>query len=106
LTKIIDSVILQYEKCHTLGGYLMSKVVKFAVSISGSEFKELETLRKKEGLNRSEFIREALRLWKKAKEEEKLVRVYEEGYKRVPEKGANIEAWEKASLSSLSREEW
>jgi len=84
----------------------MSKAVKFAVSISGKEFKELETLRKRKGLNRSEFIRETLRLWKKAKEEEKLVSVYEEGYKRVPEDLPVVEAWEKASLSSLSREEW
>jgi Arc/MetJ-type ribon-helix-helix transcriptional regulator len=106
LTKIIDSVILQYENGHTIGGYPMSKAVKFAVSIPGSEFKELETLRKKKGLNRSEFIRETLRLWKKAKEEEKLVRVYREGYKRVPENLADVEAWEKASLSSMSREEW
>jgi Arc/MetJ-type ribon-helix-helix transcriptional regulator len=84
----------------------MGKAVKFAVSISASEFKELEVLRKKKGLSRSEFIRETIRLWKEEKEKERLVRVYEEGYKRVPENLANIEAWEKASLSSLSREEW
>jgi Arc/MetJ-type ribon-helix-helix transcriptional regulator len=84
----------------------MGKAVKFAVSISGNEFKELEVLRKKKGLSRSEFIRETIRLWKEEKEKERLVRVYEEGYKRVPENLANIEAWEKASLSSLSREEW
>jgi Arc/MetJ-type ribon-helix-helix transcriptional regulator len=84
----------------------MGKAVKFAVSISGSEFKELEVLRKKKGLSRSEFIRETIRLWKEEKEKKRLVRVYEEGYKRVPENFANIEAWEKASLSSLSREEW
>jgi Arc/MetJ-type ribon-helix-helix transcriptional regulator len=106
LIRIIDLVTLRYEKGDTLGGYPMSKAVKFAVSIPGSEFKELEALRKKKGLNRSEFIRETLRLWKKTKEEEKLVRVYEEGYKRVPEKVEEIKAWEKASLSSLSREEW
>lgn len=84
----------------------MSGAVKFAVSIPSNEFKELETSRKEKGLNRSEFIRETLRLWKKAKEKEKLVRVYKEGYKRVPENLADIEAWEKASVNSLSREEW
>jgi Arc/MetJ-type ribon-helix-helix transcriptional regulator len=84
----------------------MGKAVKFAVSISGNEFKELEDLRKKKGLSRSEFIRETIRLWKEEKEKERLVRVYEDGYKRVPENLANIEAWEKASLNSLSREEW
>jgi metal-responsive CopG/Arc/MetJ family transcriptional regulator len=84
----------------------MGKAVKFAISISSNEFKELEVLRKKKGLSRSEFIRETIRLWKEEKEKERLVRVYEDGYKRVPENLANIEAWEKASLNSLSREEW
>lgn len=99
-------VILPYENGHTIAGYPTSNAVKIAVSIPGREFKELETLRKMKGLNRSEFIRETLRLWKKTKEEEKLVRVYEEGYKRVPENLANIEAWEKASFNSFSREKW
>ena len=84
----------------------MSKSVKFAVSIPGSEFKELEALRKKKGLNRSEFIREAIKLWREEKDKKRLVRVYEEGYKRVPENLAAIEVWEKASLSAFSSEEW
>jgi Arc/MetJ-type ribon-helix-helix transcriptional regulator len=84
----------------------MGKTVKFAVSISGSEFKELEVLRKKKGLSRSEFIRETIRLWKEEKEKKRLVRVYEDGYKRIPEDLAVMEAWEKVSLSSFSREEW
>ncbi len=33
-------------------------------------------------------------------------KAYEDGYKRVPEDLAVAEAWEKASLSSFSREEW
>jgi Arc/MetJ-type ribon-helix-helix transcriptional regulator len=84
----------------------MAKAVKFAVSISGSEFKELETIRKKKGLSRSEFVRETIRLWKEEREKKRLVRVYEEGYKRVPENLTAIEAWERASLSSFTSEEW
>jgi hypothetical protein len=84
----------------------MGKAVKFAVSISGSEFKELETLRKKNGLTRSGFIREAIKLWKGEKEKERLTKIYEDGYKRIPENLATIEAWERASLSALSSEEW
>ncbi|MBM4334264.1 MAG: ribbon-helix-helix protein, CopG family [Deltaproteobacteria bacterium] len=84
----------------------MGNVVKFAVSISGGEFKELEALRKKKGLSRSEFIRQTVKLWKEEKEKKKLVKVYEDGYKRVPENLASIEAWEKASLSAFSSEEW
>ncbi|MDH7514019.1 MAG: ribbon-helix-helix protein, CopG family [Clostridiales bacterium] len=84
----------------------MSNSVKFAVSIPGNEFEELESLRKKRGLTRSSFIREAIRVWKETRERERMVRIYEEGYKRIPENLSEIEAWEKASLSSFSREEW
>ncbi|MDH4268421.1 MAG: ribbon-helix-helix domain-containing protein [Deltaproteobacteria bacterium] len=84
----------------------MGNVVKFAVSIPGGEFKELEALRKKNGLSRSEFIRQTVKLWKEEKEKKRLVKVYEDGYKRVPENLASIEAWEKASLSAFSSEEW
>jgi metal-responsive CopG/Arc/MetJ family transcriptional regulator len=84
----------------------MGKAVKFAVSISDSEFKELETLRKKKGLTRSGFIRETIKLWKGEKEKERLIKIYEDGYKRIPENLAAIEAWEKASLSAFSSEEW
>jgi len=84
----------------------MSKAVKFAVSIPGREFKELESLRKKKGMNRSEFIRETLRVWREEREKKRAAKAYEDGYKKVPEDLAHAEAWEKASLSSFCREEW
>jgi metal-responsive CopG/Arc/MetJ family transcriptional regulator len=84
----------------------MAKAVKFAVSISDSEFKELETIRKKKGLTRSEFVRETIKLWKEEREKRELVKIYEEGYKRVPENLTVIEAWERASSSSFTSEEW
>ena len=84
----------------------MSRSVKFAISIPDKEFKELEAFRRKKGVSRSKLILEAIQFWKEAKEKEKLVRIYEEGYKRIPENLTNIEAWEKASLSAFSQEEW
>jgi len=84
----------------------MAKSVKFAVSIPGNEFEELETLRKKKRLTRSEFIRETLKLWKEETEKRRLVRIYEEGYRNVPENLRDVEAWERASLSALTSEEW
>ena len=83
----------------------MAKSVKFAVSIPSNEFNELEAIRKKKGLSRSEFVREAIQLWKEEREKRKLIKIYEEGYKRVPENLATIEAWERAALGSFS-EEW
>jgi hypothetical protein len=41
-----------------------NKTVKFAVSMSAAEFKELESLRGKSGETRSQFIRDAIRAWK------------------------------------------
>jgi metal-responsive CopG/Arc/MetJ family transcriptional regulator len=84
----------------------MSKAVKFAVSIPGNEFKELEVLRKKKGLSRSGFIRETLKRWKEENENKRLVRAYEEGYRKLPENLSVAEGWEKASLSVFSSEEW
>ena len=84
----------------------MRRSVKFAVSIPEKEFQELEALSKKKGVSRSKFILEAVNLCKESVEKTKLIRIYEEGYKKMPENLRNSEAWEKASLSSLSKEEW
>lgn len=84
----------------------MNRSVKFAISIPSNEFKELEAIRKKKGMSRSKIILEAIKLWKEEKERERLVKIYKEGYKRFPENLMNIEAWEKASLSTFSHEEW
>ncbi len=84
----------------------MRSSVKFAISIPEKEFKELEVYRKRKGISRSKLILEAVRFWKEAKEKERLVRIYEEGYKRIPEELIYVEAWEKASLSAFSKEEW
>jgi len=42
----------------------MNKTIKFAVSMSAAEFKDLESLRRKIRTTRSQFIREAVRRWK------------------------------------------
>jgi predicted DNA-binding protein len=42
----------------------MSKTIKIAVSMSEEVFKELESLRRKTGWTRSQFIRDAIRSWK------------------------------------------
>jgi hypothetical protein len=42
----------------------MSKTAKFAVSMPEKVFKELESLRRKTGWTRSQFIRDALKAWK------------------------------------------
>jgi metal-responsive CopG/Arc/MetJ family transcriptional regulator len=84
----------------------MASSVKFAISIPDKGFKELEVIRKKEGVSRSKLILEAISLWKETKEEERLIRIYEAGYKKMPESLRDAEAWEHAPLSVSSQEEW
>jgi hypothetical protein len=42
----------------------MGKTVKFAISMTENEFKELESLRQRTGKSRSQFMRDAVRAWK------------------------------------------
>jgi hypothetical protein len=84
----------------------MERAVKFAVSMPREEFLELEKYRKIKGGSRSHLILEALRLWKEIREKERLVKIYEEGYRNIPEKLHDLEGWEKASLDTFSKGDW
>lgn len=84
----------------------MSKVAKFAISIPEEDFRKLEAFRQKQGLTRSKAILQAVKLWEESKRMEERIREYEEGYRKIPEMREESIAWEKASLSSLSREKW
>jgi hypothetical protein len=42
----------------------MKKSVKFAISMSGPDFRDIEILRGKAAMTRSQFVREAIRAWK------------------------------------------
>ena len=84
----------------------MGKSVKFAISIPDKEYKEIETFRKKKGISRSKFVLEAIQLWKETKDRERLIKAYEEGYKKFPENLRDIEAWEKTSQSVFSQDDW
>jgi metal-responsive CopG/Arc/MetJ family transcriptional regulator len=84
----------------------MDRAVKFAVSLPNKEFQELEKYRKKRGVSRSKLVLEAIQVWKEAKEKERLVRIYEEGYRKSPEKLPDLEGWEKASLNIFSHGDW
>ena len=84
----------------------MAKIVKFAISIPEQDFKKLEALRQQERLTRSKAVLQAVKLWEESKAMEKLIRKYEEGYKKIPETIDESMAWEKASLTALTKEEW
>ncbi len=84
----------------------MAHAVKLAISISDEDFSAIETIRKKEGLTRSGVITEAIRLLRNKKEKERLIRLYEEGYRKHPESVVEIKAKEKAVIDVLSKEDW
>ena len=74
-------VILEYENIIPKES-LITKVVKFAISIPEEDFKKLEALRQQERLTRSKAVLQAVKLWKESKSMEKLIRKYVEGYKK------------------------
>jgi len=84
----------------------MRKSVKFAVSIPGEEFRELEAIRRKAGLSRSGFLLATFRAWKAARQKEKLLRKYEDGYRQKPEDASLAEAVAGTSAESMPEEDW
>jgi hypothetical protein len=84
----------------------MRKAVKFAVSIPWEEFKELEAIRKKTRLSRSGFLLSTFRAWREARERERLVREYENGYCQKPEDASTAKAMADTSAESMPEEDW
>ncbi len=82
------------------------KAIKFAVSIPDEDYRELEKIRKKEGLSRSGVVTEAIRFFKGYREKERLIRLYEAGYIKKPERLAEIKGWERVSIETFSKEGW
>jgi len=84
----------------------MSKTVKMAVSMKSEDFKIIEDMRKRDGITRSGVVVRALRLLKDRAEKEEMIRAYEEGYRKHPEKFIEIRALEKAGMETMSDEVW
>jgi len=45
----------------------MRKIVKFTISMSAAQFKDIESFRRKTGLTRSQFIRDAVAAWRQGR---------------------------------------
>ncbi len=84
----------------------MGRAVKIAISIPHEAFEELEAHRNKEGISRSKFVLKTFQFWQEEKEKERLVSIYEEGYKKLPESPEHLEVWEKVSSDVFSEGEW
>lgn len=84
----------------------MSRAVKLTISIPEEDFREIEAIRKRNGTTRSGVVAKALKLFREREEKEKLLRQYEEGYKKHPETPLEIKAWEEVSIETFSSEDW
>ncbi len=82
------------------------KAVKLAISLPKDVAAEIENLRHKLDISRSQVILEGVSLWLKKREEEALIKKYIRGYKNKPENVREREAMLKASLSGADRDPW
>lgn len=84
----------------------MLKTSKIAISLPREDFEKIERIRKELGLQRSAIIDKAIRYWLKDFEEKKMIRQYEDGYRKSPESIEEIKAMEKASGEAFEEEGW
>jgi metal-responsive CopG/Arc/MetJ family transcriptional regulator len=81
---------------------------KIAFSLPDELYRALEGARRRAGKSRSAAVQEALRQWLLREARGELVREYEEGYRRDPESGEEIEAalGTAVGLLSTDSEDW
>jgi len=84
----------------------MRNSAKFAVSLPWKEFQELERIREKAQLSRSAFILRAFQSWKETQKKAELIKIYEEGYRKMPEDASFAEALAGTARDALRDEEW
>ncbi len=84
----------------------MLRTTKVAISLPKDDFKRIEEIRNELGVQRSAVIDMAIRFWLKSIEEEKMIRQYEEGYKKKPEPLKEIRAMEEVSAEAFQEEGW
>lgn len=82
----------------------MRNTLKIAISLPKEDFYKLEQVRKKLGFGRSHIIDKAIRFWLGCREQEELIRRYQEGYRKKPEPIQEIEAFEQASAEAFKEE--
>lgn len=84
----------------------MHNSYKISFSLPKADLEMLENARKRMGLGRSAVIDMAIRFWLDSMQQQELIKRYEEGYRKKPEKTMDLKALEKAGLESMTQEEW
>jgi len=82
----------------------MRNTLKIAISLPKEDFYKLEQIRKKLGFGRSAIIDKAIRFWLGYREQEELIKRYQEGYRKKPESVQEIQAMEQAAAEAFKEE--
>lgn len=82
----------------------MRNTLKIAISLPKEDFYKLEQIRKKLGFCRSTIIDKAIRFWLGYREQEELIKRYQEGYSKKPESIQEIKVFEQASAEAFKEE--
>lgn len=84
----------------------MEAVTKITISLPTPLFRQMERLRRVSGESRSAFIRRAIELSLKSREQRQLVARYLEGYRRQPETEKEVAAAAAAAVCLLAGQPW
>ena len=79
---------------------------KIATSLPAAQFEEVERVRRRHKLKRSQVVQEALSLWLSARSSGERVEQYMQGYLRRPEDAAAARAYVRAWSKGLESEDW
>lgn len=79
---------------------------KIATSLPAAQFDDVERLRRRLGLKRSQVVQEALSLWLSARSTGERCEQYLKGYLRHPEDAAEARALVRAWAKGLEPEYW
>ncbi len=79
---------------------------KVAISLPASLHEEIERERRERGMSRSAIIVAALEESLARRRREALIERYTEGYRRMPESAAEVEAARAAAAELLAEEPW
>ncbi len=82
----------------------MIKTAKIAISLPKDDMTRIEKIRKELGIQRSAVIDMAIRFWLNYIEERKLIRQYEDGYRKKPELISEIKAFETMAADAFDEE--
>lgn len=82
----------------------MHNTFKVAISLPKEDYQKVEKIRKELGVGRSTVIDKAIRFWLRHREQEDLIKRYQDGYRKKLEHVRETEAMEKMAAEAFREE--